>query len=78
MAGHFPAFQGLGYDADEHVGIGAADITKLKANGYYTVAVMTCPHLFSRHWAVAETYLGLVRSFCNPQNTSESQGLQRS
>lgn len=75
MAGDFPAFKGLGYDADEHIGIGAADITKLKLNGYYTVAVMTCPYPSSCHWVVGDTYLGPVRSFCNPQNASESQGL---
>ena len=64
----------LGCDA-EKTGIGAADIAKLKLNGYYTVAVMTYPELSARLCAAEHTNLEAVGAFCDSQNTSESQGL---
>lgn len=68
------AQRGLGCD-DEKTGIGAADIAKLKLNGYYTVAVMTYPELPARVCSVGHTNLEAVGAFCDTQNTSESQGL---
>lgn len=37
-----------GNDAEQFLGVGAADITKLKANGFYTVAVRFPPSLGSK------------------------------
>ena len=45
MVGYLYVSQISDRDADAQIGIGAADITKLKLNGYYTVAVMTKPYL---------------------------------
>lgn len=63
--------------AYEKAGIGAADITKLKLNGYYTVAVMSFPHRSTSLRVIAQINVKAVSSFCDSQNTSESQGLQR-
>lgn len=75
MVGCSSAVRDLGYDADEKIGIGAADITKLKVNGYYTVAVMSCPYLSTGLCIAAHTNLEVVGPFCDSQNTSESQRL---
>lgn len=45
MVGLISSSPMLDHDTDANEGIGAADITKLRLNGYYTVAVMRFPYL---------------------------------
>lgn len=68
------AQRSLAYD-DEKTGIGAADITKLKLNGYYTVAVMTYSSLTACCGAIGHTKLEAVGPFGDSQDTFESQRL---
>jgi hypothetical protein len=52
-------------------GIGAADITKLKANGFYTVAVMRplC-FVYAVMLSSYELTLFIVGSRCHPEDAS--------
>ena len=59
-------------DTIQSHGIGAADITKLKANGFYTVAV-SIQSIVSYHYLTT-----IVRPWRNPKDAAEDQRLQRS
>lgn len=56
--------------------MGAADITKLKANGYYTVAVSVL-RILVLIMVVAVVLTRSVRSRSNTQNLTQSQRFQR-
>lgn len=59
-------------------GIGAADITKLKASGFYTVAVRMYTQVSEQVQLTAElTILYPVCPRRYPPDTLEDQGLQR-
>lgn len=72
----------LDIDGIQAHGIGAADITKLKANGFYTVAVSAStlttlpPSIFQAH-AIPNLTIHPVRPRRHPQDPLENKRFQR-
>lgn len=72
----------LDIDGIQAHGIGAADITKLKANGFYTVAVSTSTLTTSspsivQAYAIPSLTIHPVRPRCHPQNPLKDKRFQR-